>query len=75
LRWSDAPSLRRVQEEEEQAIKAMKKEKEEVLEQLQALQKEKDEIQAMFEEDKERMQKEKDHLLVEKTMVEEVVTK
>jgi hypothetical protein len=37
--------------------------------------KEKDEIQAMFEEDKEKIQKEKYQLLVEKTVVKEVVTK
>jgi hypothetical protein len=53
----------------------LKKEKEEALEQLQATQKEKDEIQAMFEEDKEKVQKEKDQMLVEKTVVKEAVTK
>jgi hypothetical protein len=36
---------------------------------------EKDEIRAMFEEDKEKIQKEKDQLLTEQTMVKEVVTK
>jgi trimethylamine:corrinoid methyltransferase-like protein len=37
--------------------------------------KEKDEIQAMFEEDNAKIQKEKDQLLTEKTAVKEAVTK
>jgi hypothetical protein len=53
----------------------LKQEKEEVLEKLRVAQKEKDEIRAMFEEDKEKMQKEKDQLLAEKTVVKEAVTK
>jgi hypothetical protein len=43
----------------------LKQEKEEVLEKLRVAQKEKDEIWTMFEEDKERMKKEKYQLLVE----------
>jgi hypothetical protein len=39
-----------------------------------AYEKEKDEIRAMFEEDKEMMQKEKDQLLAQKTTVKEAVT-
>jgi hypothetical protein len=53
----------------------LKKEKEEVLEKLQVAQKQKYEIRAMFEEDKEKIQKEKDQLITEQTMVKEVVTK
>jgi len=54
-----------VHEVKEKATEALKKEKEEVLEKLQAAQKEKYEMQAMFEEDKATMQKEKDQLLAE----------
>jgi hypothetical protein len=39
------------------------------------VQQEKDEIRAMFEEDKAKMQREKDQLLTEKTVVKEAVTK
>ena len=60
----------------------MKKEKEEILEQLRVAQyyvttyeNEKDEFQAMLEEDKMNIQREKDQLLVEKTTVKEVVSK
>ena len=60
----------------------MKQEKEEVLEKLRVAQscvtayaKEKGEIRVMFEEDKEKIQKEKDQLLAKKTMVKEAVTK
>jgi len=52
--------LRRAQEEKEQATEALKKEKEEVLEEIQVKKKEKDELTVMFEEDKEKIQKEKD---------------
>ena len=53
----------------------MKQEKEEVLGQLRVAQKDKYEIRVVFEEDKENIQKEKDQLITEQTMVKEVVTK
>jgi hypothetical protein len=76
-RLADATEARlcRVQEEKEQATETLKKEKEEVLEQLQAVQKEKDELRVMFEEDKKKIQKEKDQLLAEKIGVKEAVTR
>jgi hypothetical protein len=61
--------LRRVQEEKEQATEALKQEKEEALEKLRVAQQEKDEIRVKFEEDKEKIQKEKDQLLAEQTVV------
>ena len=39
------------------------------------MQQEKDEIRAKFEEDKEKMQKEKDQLLAEKIVFKEAVTR
>ena len=57
--------IHRVHEVKEKATEALKKEKEEVLEKLQAAQKEKYEMQAMFEEDKATVQKEKDQLLTD----------
>jgi hypothetical protein len=76
-RLADATEARlhRAQEEKEQATEAMKQEKEEALEKLRVAQQEKDEIRAMFEEDKEKMQKEKDQLLAEQTVVKEAVTR
>jgi hypothetical protein len=76
-RLADATEVRlhRAQEEKEQATEALKKEKEEVLEKLQVAQKEKDELRAMFEEDKEKIQKEKDQLLTEQIGVKEAVTR
>jgi predicted nucleic acid-binding Zn-ribbon protein len=67
--------LRRVQEEKEQATEALKQEKEEALEKLRVAQQEKDEIRAKFEEDKEKIQKEKDQLLAEQIVVREAVTR
>jgi hypothetical protein len=76
-RLADATEARlhRVQEEKEQATEALKQEKEEALEKLRVAQQEKDEIRAKFEEDKEKMQKEKDQLLAEQTVVKEAVTR
>jgi hypothetical protein len=51
----------------------LKQEKEEVLEQLRVAQQEKYDLRVKFEEDIEKIQKEKDHLLEEKTMVREAV--
>jgi hypothetical protein len=53
----------------------LKQEKEEALEQLRVAQQEKVDVQAKFEEDKEKMQKKKDQLLVEQTVVREAVTR
>jgi hypothetical protein len=53
----------------------LKQEKEEVLEQLWVVQQEKDDIRVKFEEDREKIQKEKDQLLVEQTVVKEDVTR
>jgi hypothetical protein len=72
--------LQKVQEEKEKATESLKKEKEEVLEKLRvarycvtAYENEKDEFWVMLEEDKEKIQREKDQLLAEKTVVKEVV--
>jgi len=51
--------LRRVQEEKEQPIEALKQEKEEALEQRRIAQQEKDDLQAKFVEDRAQIQKEK----------------
>jgi hypothetical protein len=58
----------------------LKQEKEEILEKLRvarycvtAYENEKDEFRAMLKEDKEKIQREKDQLLTEKTIVKEVV--
>jgi hypothetical protein len=53
----------------------LKQEKEEIQEQLQTVWKEKYELRAMFEEDKEKIQKEKDQLLTERIRVKEAVTR
>jgi hypothetical protein len=53
----------------------LKQEKEEALEKLWVVQQEKDDIRAKFEEDREKIQKEKDQLLAEKTVVREAVTR
>jgi predicted nucleic acid-binding Zn-ribbon protein len=74
--------LQRVQEEKEKAIEALKQEKEEVLEKLRVVwycvttyENERDEFWAMLEEDKEKIQREKDQLLAEKTAVKEAMNK
>jgi hypothetical protein len=83
-RLADATEARlhQVHEEKEKDTKALKQENEEVLEKLRvahscitAYEKEKDEIWAMFEEDKEKIQKEKYQLLAEQTTVKEEMTK
>jgi hypothetical protein len=76
-RLADATEARlhRAQEEKEQATEALKQEKEEALEKLRVAQKEKSEIRAMFEENKEKIQEEKDQLLAEKIVVKEAVTR
>jgi hypothetical protein len=73
---ADATETRlcRVQEEKEQATNALRQEKES-LEQLRVVKKEKYDLQTKFEEDKEKIQKEKDQLLAERTMVREAVTR
>jgi hypothetical protein len=53
----------------------LKQEKEEALEKLRVAQQEKDDLRVKFEGDKEKMQKEKDQLLAEKTVVREAVTR
>jgi hypothetical protein len=67
--------LHRAQEEKEQATEALKQEKEEVLEKLWVVQQEKDDLRVKFEEDREKIQKEKDQLLAEQTVVKEAVTR
>jgi predicted nucleic acid-binding Zn-ribbon protein len=67
--------LRRVQEEKEKATEALRQEKEEALEKLWVVQQEKDDIRAKFEEEREKIQKEKDQLLAEQTVVREAVTR
>jgi aspartyl/asparaginyl-tRNA synthetase len=74
--------LRKVQEEKEKDTESLKKEKEEVLEKLRvarycvtAYKNEKDEFWTMLEEDKEKIQREKDQLLAEQPTVKEAVSK
>jgi hypothetical protein len=67
--------LRRVQEEKEQATEALRQEKEEALEKLWVAQQEKDDLRAKFEEDKEKIQKEKDQLLAEQIGIREAVNR
>jgi hypothetical protein len=74
--------LQKIQEEKEKATEALKQEKEEVLEKLRvarycvtAYENEKDEFWVMLEEDKVKIQREKDQLLAEKTAVKEAVNK
>jgi hypothetical protein len=75
LAYATEVQLHQAQEEKEQAIKALKKENEKALEKLRVMQQEKDYIRAKFEEDKEKIQKEKDQLLIEHIGVREVVTR
>jgi hypothetical protein len=70
--------LQKVQEEKEKATKALKQEKEEVLEKLRVAwycvttyENEKEEFQAMLQEDKVKLQREKEQFLAEWTMVKE----
>jgi hypothetical protein len=65
-----------------EGYRSLEKEKEEILEQLRvarycvtAYENEKDEFRVMLEEDKVKIQREKDQLLAEKTAVKEVVSK
>jgi hypothetical protein len=53
----------------------LRQEKEEALEKLWVVQQEKDKLWAKFEEDQEKIQKENDQLLAEKTVVREAVTR
>jgi hypothetical protein len=53
----------------------LNKEKEEALEKLRVVQQEKDDIRVKFEEEKEKMQKEKDQLLAKQIEVREAVTR
>jgi hypothetical protein len=53
----------------------LKQEKEESLEKLRVAQQEKYDIKAKFEEDGEKLQKEKDQMLIEQTVVREAVTR
>jgi hypothetical protein len=74
--------LQRVQEEKEKATKALKQEKDEALEQLRivrycvtAYENEKEEFQAMIQEEKSQLQREKEKFLTEWAMVKEAVSK
>jgi hypothetical protein len=57
--------LRKAQEETVQATQALKKAQEEIIEQHQAAQQEKDTLQEKFEEDREKIQREKEKLLTQ----------
>jgi hypothetical protein len=74
--------LQKVQEEKEKATKALKQEKEEVLEKLRvarysvtAYENEKEQFQAMIQEEKAQLQREKEQLLTEWDTVKEAVNK
>jgi hypothetical protein len=53
----------------------LRQEKEEALEKLWVVQQEKDKLWEKFEEDQEKIQKENDQFLAEKTVVREAVTR
>jgi VIT1/CCC1 family predicted Fe2+/Mn2+ transporter len=65
--------LRHTQEEKAQATQALKKAREEIIEQCQAAQQEKNALQEKFEEDREKIQKEKENLLAKQVGIEEIV--
>jgi predicted nucleic acid-binding Zn-ribbon protein len=74
--------LQKFQEEKEKATEALKQEKEEVLEKLRvaryhvtAYENEKEEFQAMIQEEKSQLQREKEKLLAGRATVKEVVNK
>jgi hypothetical protein len=67
--------LRHAQEEKAQATQALKKSQEEIIEQCQATQQEKNALQAQFEEDRAKIQKEKEKLLAKKIEVKKHSTK
>lgn len=82
LAYETEAQLHKFQEEKEKAIEALKKEKEEFLEKLRVAryyvttyENKKYEFQVMLEEEKEKIQREKDQLLAEKTTVKEAVSK
>jgi hypothetical protein len=58
-----------------QATQALNKAQEEIIEHRQAAQQEKDTLQAKFEEDRAKIKKEKDKLLMKQIGIEEVVNK
>jgi hypothetical protein len=74
---ADATETRfhRVKEEKEKEKEALRQEKEDALEKLQVVQQEKDNLRVKFKEDKEKIWKEKEKLLVEQTLVREAVTR
>jgi hypothetical protein len=74
--------LQRIQEEKEKATKSLEQEKDEALEQicvarysLTSYESKREEFRAMLQEEKAEIQIEKEKLLVEKTVVKEVVNK
>jgi hypothetical protein len=75
ISYATEAHLHRVQEEKDHATKALKQENEEALEKLQVAQQEKDDIRAKFEEDREKIQKDKYQFLTEKIGIREAVTR
>jgi hypothetical protein len=67
--------LQKAQEETTQATQALKQAQEEIIEQRRAAQQEKDTLQAKFEEDRAKIQKEKEKLLAKQIGIEEAVNK
>jgi hypothetical protein len=67
--------LRKAQEETMQATQALKQAQEEIIEQRRAAQQEKDTLQAKFEEDRAKIQKEKEKLLAKQIGIEEAVNR
>jgi hypothetical protein len=67
--------LWKAQEETTQATQALKQAQEEIIEQRRAAQQEKDTLQAKFEEDRAKIQKEKEQLLAKQIGIEEVVNR
>jgi hypothetical protein len=67
--------LRHAQEEIAQATQALKQAQEEIIEQRRAMQQEKDALQAKFDEDRAKIQKEKELLLTKQIGIEEAVNR
>jgi len=67
--------LHRFQEEKDHATEALKKEKEDILDKLWTEKKEKDDLREMFDEEKEKIKKEKYQQLTEQIAVKEAVTR
>ena len=67
--------MRRIEDATEARLRRVQEENEEALEKLWVVQQDKDDIREKFEEDREKIHKEKDQFLTEKTTVKEAMTR